>query len=361
MKNDYVLLEKEIKPNYFTMLRKHPLFGYLVLAIVLIGFQLAFMFGDGLVTLTTSRAIAMTMVYTIGAMGLGILVGMSGLISLGSAAFVGLGAYTAGNLLRTFTGIPFTLVLLISILAAIVLGAVLGFISLRVRGLGLLVLTLAFAAVMTQLFITPNAFTGGFMGITRVPFPTLAGFIQLNRETVYFLVMAVLFGLVVITLNIINSPTGRAMLAMYASEPLAQAMGISLLKYRVLAFVLATIYAVIAGVMLISMMGAVGPGSFHAGLSMNFLAVVIIGGSARPSSIMLGSFFVFALNLTVLRNIQFFVDYPQAVVIATGVLMIIIFSRFPGGLSRVVLEVKNAIIRLYLKWRMYRYGPEPEV
>ena len=361
MTNDYKQLEKQIKPCYYKMLAKHPLFGYLVLAVFLIGLQLAFMFGDGLVTLTLSRAVAMTMVYTVGAMGLGILVGMSGLVSLGSAAFVGLGAYTAGNLLRTFTGIPFTLVILITVLAGIALGAVIGFISLRARGLYLLVITLAFATIMQQLFITPNPFTGGFMGITRVPFPQLALFLQLNRETVYFLVMAVMFILVWITLNIINSPTGRAMLAMYASEPLAQAMGVSLLKYRVLAFIIATVYAMLSGVLFISALGAAGPGSWTFMLSLNFLAVIILGGSVKPSGIMLGSFFVFALDLTILRNIPFFVRFPQAIVILTGILMIVIFARFPGGLTRLVTEIKNGVLKLYRKWRLYRYGPEPEV
>ena len=361
MTNDYKQLEKQFKPCYHKMLVKHPLFGYLVLAVFLIALQLAFIFGDGIVTLTISRAVAMTMIYTVGAMGLGILVGMSGLVSLGTAAFVGLGAYTAGNLLRTFTGIPFTLVLLISILVGVILGAVIGFISLRVRGLYLLVITLAFATIMQQLFITPNDFTGGHMGITGVPFPQLAFFLQLNRETVYFLVLAVMFLLVWITLNIINSPTGRAMLAMYASEPLAQAMGISLLKYRVLAFILATVYAMLAGALLISSMGAAGPLSWTFMLSLNLLAVVILGGSAKPSGVMLGAFFVFALDLTVLRNIPFFVQFPQAIIILTGILMIVIFARFPGGLTRVVLEIRNALLKLYMKWRLYRYGPEPEV
>jgi len=361
MTNDYKQLEKQVKPCYYKMLAKHPLFGYLVLAVFLIALQLTFIFGDGIITLTISRAVATTMVYTVGAMGLGILVGMSGLVSLGSAAFVGLGAYTAGNLLRTFTGIPFTAVLLISILVGVVLGAAIGFISLRVRGLYLLVITLAFATIMQQLFETPNAFTGGFTGITGVPFPTLALFIQLNRETVYFLVLAVMFLLVWITLNIINSPTGRAMLAMYASEPLAQAMGVSLLKYRVLAFILATVYAMLAGTLLISTMGAAGPGSWTFMLSLNFLAVIILGGSAKPSGVMMGAFVVFALDLTILRNIPFFVQFPQAIVILTGILMIIIFARFPGGLTRLVAELKLAVMKLYMKWRLYRYGPEPEV
>lgn len=361
MKNDYKELQKQVKPCRFKMLYKHPLFGYLILGIFLVALQLAFMFGDGIVTLTISRAVATTMIYTIGAMGLGLLLGMGGLVSLGTAAFVGLGAYIAGNLLRTFAGIPFTVVLLISILTAVVFGTVIGFISLRARGLHLLVITMAFATIMQELFMIPNQFTGGVMGITRVPFPTLALFLQLNRETVYFLVLVIMFALVLLTLNIINSPTGRAMLAMATSEPLAKAMGVQILKYRVLAFVIATVYAMIAGVLFISSLGAAGPGSWNFLLSLNLLAVVILGGSPRPSSIMMGSFVIFALDLTVLRNIPFFVRFPSASMILSGILMILIFAKFPGGLSRLVNEIRGFIWRLFAKWRLYRYGPEPEV
>ena len=360
MKNDYKHPEYAKAPHYIKTLAKHPLFGYLLLALFLFLLQVSFMLGIGFMTLTISRAVAMTMIYTVAAMGLGILLGMAGLVSLGTATFIGLGAYIAGNILRSFVGVPFVVALTAAILVAVVLGVVIGFISLRVRGIHLLVITMAFATIMLELFMIPNDFTGGVMGLTRVPFPTLALFLQLNRETVYFLVLAILFALVILTLNIINSPTGRAMLAMATSEPLAQAMGIQLLKYRVLAFVIATVYAMIAGVLFVSSLGAASPASWNFLLSLNVLAVVILGGSPKPAAIMMGSFVIFALDLTVLRNFQFFVRFPSATMILSGVLMILIFSKFPGGLSRLVRELYGAIVRLYLRWRVYRYGPEPE-
>ena len=361
MQNDYKQLEKQLKQGR-TALRKHPFFGYLVLAVILVLLQVSFMTGiGGFMTLTISRTIAMTMVYIVGAMGLGILVGMSGLISLGTAAFVGLGAYIAGNMLRTFTGIPFTVILLVTVTAAAVMGAVIGFISLRARGLYLMIVTMGFAIVMQQLYIAPNNFTGGVMGLTRIPFPTLAMALQLNRETVYFLVLAVMFLLVWVTLNIIKSPMGRAMLAMASSEPLAQAMGVQLLKYRILAFIIATAYAMVAGVLWVSTLSAATPVSWTFMLSLNLLAVMILGGSVMPSGIMLGAFVIYALDLIFLRRFAFFVNFPQAVPILIGVLMILIFARFPGGLTRVIKEFMNLFIKLFRKWRMYRYGPELEV
>ena len=357
MKNDYKQLEIECKPQYFRQLSRHPLFGYVLLSVFLIGLQLSFMYGGGLVTLTLSRAVAVTMIYTVAAMGLGILIGQAGLASLGSAAFVGLGAYIAANILRMFH-VPFVAIIIVVSIVAIILGAVIGFISLRVRGLHLLVITLAFATIMNEMFITPNDFTGGPSGITNVPFPQLAMFIDLNRETVYFLILAVMFLLTVLTLNIIKSPTGRAMLAMSSSESLAQAMGVRILKYRVLAFVLSTIYAMIAGVLFVSSLTAANPASWTFMLSLNLLAAVILGGSAKPAGVMMGAFVIFMMDLAILRNIPFFVRHPSASMILSGVLVILIFIKFPGGLTRLVLEIRRGIVKLFGMWRVYRYGPE---
>lgn len=330
-------------------LHKHPLFGYVVFALVMAFLQFSFMMGWGIITLTISRTLVTFMIYSIAIMGLAILLGMAGMVSLGTAAFIGLGAYLGGNLLRWMPNMPFTLILLVAIAVAIVIGMVIGFVSLRAKGLHLMVITLAFSAIMLELFMVPNNFTGGPMGISRIPFPTIAMFIQLNRETVFFLVLAVLFFLIVITLNIIKSPMGRAMLAMSSSESLAQAMGISLIKYRLLAFVIATVYAMIAGVLFVSTFSASTPASWAGLLSLNVLAAVIIGGSIMPSGILLGTFFIFAFDLIVLRQFTFFVNFPGAVPIMTGVLMIVIFSRFPGGLSRVVQETIKLLKKPFQK------------
>jgi len=361
MQNTYKHLEKAYKPNYLKTFSRHPSFGYIILACFLVFLQVSFMTNMGFINLTVSRIISMTMIYTIAAMGLGILVGYAGLVSLATAAFVGFGAYTAGNLLREFVGIPFIVVVLVAVAAGVLIGVTIGFISLRVRGIYLVVMTMGFATVMLHFFSTPNAFTGGWTGITRVPFPTLAMFIQLNRETVFFLIMVVMFILVWLTINILNSPMGRAMAAMASSEPLAQAMGISLLKYRVLAFAISTAYASVAGVLHVSAIGASTPVFWTFMLSLNILAVVILGGGVKPHSIMLGAFFVFGMDVIIWQRIELFRRFPDLVMVLSGVLMILIFARFPGGLTRLVTEIKHLFIRLYQKWRLYKYGPEPEV
>lgn len=357
MKNDYKNMEKLYKPNYFKKFSGHPLSGYVILSLVLIVLQLLFMFTDGIISLTVSRAIATTMVYTVAAMGMGILLNLAGLTSLGTAAFIGLGAYLAGNILKAFA-LPYMALLLCVAVTGVVLGTIIGFISLRVRGLHLLIITLAFASILNELFMTPNNFTGGPAGLSRVPYPELAMFINLNRETVFFLILAVMFILIIITLNIINSPTGRAMMAMSNSESLAQAMGVRILKYRVLAFVIATVYAMISGVLYISMITAANPSSWSLMLSLNLLAAVILGGTAKPAGVIMGSTVIFCLDLAILKNIPFFQKYSSASTIFSGILIILIVVKYPGGLMRLLHDVRDGIEALYTKWRVYRYGPE---
>lgn len=357
MKNTYKHLENLYKPNYFKKITGNPLFGYIVLIVILAAIQLLFMYTEGIVSLTVSRAICMTMIYTIAAMGLGVLLGLAGLASLGTAAFIGVGAYVAGNIMKALP-MPFLVVLLGVTLIAVVLGVLVGFISLRVRGLHLMIITLALAQILNELFRTPNEFTGGPNGLTDVPFPKLLMLIQLNRETVFFIILAVMLLLIILTLNLINSPTGRAMMAMSSSESLAQAMGVRLLKYRVLAFVIATVYAMIAGALYISSLGAATPTTWTMLMSLNILAAVILGGNAKPSSTIIGAFVIFCVDLAILKNIPFFIKYTTASVIFSGILIVLIVVKYPGGLARLLQNTKNGIQKLAAKWRMYKYGPE---
>ena len=357
MKHNYRELEQLYKPDYMRYLVKHPLFGYIILTLLLVGLQMLHIFGYGIISLTVSRALAMTMIYGIAAMGLGVLLGLAGLVSLGTAAFLGLGAYIGGNILRSFI-MPFTFVVLIVAVVAIVLGVVIGFISLRVRGLNLLVITLAIATILNELFLTPNDFTGGTLGISRVPFPEIAMFIQLNRETVFFLILAVQFILIVITLNIIRSPMGRAMMAMANSEALARAMGVNVLKYRVLAFVIATVYAMIAGILFVGTMGAATPASWTLVLALNILTAVVLGGTAKPAGVLIGAFIIFGLDLAVLRNFAFFRQHTMAPAIFSGILIIVIVAKYPGGLMKLMHQISSVTKKQIVRWREYRYGPE---
>lgn len=356
LKNDYEVLQSSYNPHSFKRIVKHPLFGYVVMSLALIALQLLFMYTD-LISLTVSRAINITMIYCIASMGLGILLMMSGLISLSTGVFIGLGSYIVGNLLKLLD-MPFILFLIIVVGVGVVLGIVVGIISLRAQGIHLLIVTLALSYIMSSLYILPNPFTGGPNGFRDVPYPTLLFLFQTNRETMYFVVLAVMFLLIVVTLNIINSPTGRAFLAMSRSESLAQAMGIKLLKYRVLAFVIATVYAMLAGALYIASLTSSSASSWTSVLSMNILVAVILGGTAKPAGVLMGSAVMFGLNLAVLSNIEFFARNSTASSFFMGILIILIVMKYPGGLMWFLASVKNGVRKFFAQRRLNKYGPD---
>ena len=355
LKNDYAALKQDYAPKPLKKMTVHPLFGYVIMSILLILVQILYM--ADIIPLNVSRAIMQTMVYVVAGLGVGVLLWLAGLISFATGAFMGLGTYLAAWILKAYM-VPFVLVLAVVAVVGVIAGVVVGFVSLRVKGVGLLIITLALATVMSTTHALPNDFTGGPTGVSRVPFPELAMFFETNRDTMYFVILVVMFILIVITLNIINSPMGRAMMAMASSESLAQAMGIKLLKYRVLAFVIATVFALLSGVLYVSYMQSSIYTTWSSSLAMNILIAVCLGGTANPSGVLIGSFVMFTINSAFLQNIPFFQTYPQASLFFNGILIIVIIAKYPGGLIRLLGAIKNGVKRLAVKRRLYKYGPE---
>jgi len=357
LKNEYTELSKEYAPHNIKKMAKHPLFGYVIVSLILMVTQLLFLYGGDIVPLNVSQAIMQTMIYVVAGLGVGILLMMAGLLSFGTGAFIGLGSYFAAYILKGYL-VPYTVILAVVVVVGIIFGVVVGFISLRARGLHLIIITLALATVMFTLFSLPNNFTGGPLGVSRVPFPEIALVLKTSRDTIYFVILAIMFLLIMITLNIINSPMGRAMLAMSNSESLALAMGVNILKYRVLAFVIATVFAMLAGVLYVSYMQSSIYATWTSGLAMNILIAVILGGTAKPAGVLIGSFVVFTIDLAFLRNLSFFQQYPQASLFFNGFIIILIIAKYPGGLIRLLGTIKFTVQALFYKGKVYLYGIE---
>lgn len=356
LRNAPVSVRLPHEPSRLGKMKKHPLFGYVILCAVLLIFQILYMNTD-FITLTVSRALNLTMIYTIASMGLGILMMMGGLISMSSGVFIGLGAFICGNLLKLLN-LPFVCYLLIVIVAGVLLGLGVGIISLRASGINLLILTLALSYILYTLYLLPNPFTGGSSGLINVPYPKLLGFFQTNRDTMYFVVLTVMFLLIVVTMNVINSPSGRALLAMMRSESLAKAMGISILKYRLFAFTISTVYAMIAGALYIASLTSGNATTFTASLGMNLMVAVILGGTAYPAGVFIGCLVYFALNMAVLSNIEFFARNSTAATFLMGILIIVIVMKYPGGLMWFLNSIKSKISTFIYKRRMKKYGPD---
>lgn len=297
-------------------------------------------------------AFASTFAYAIAAVGFCLLMGYSGLASLGTGGFIGIGTY-AVHYVVTESGLPFLLAILIAIMIAVAIGVIVGFISLRIEGIYLVILTLGLSEILRNLYMVLED------KISLSKDPTILGF-AITRKTTLYVVAVVLAVIMIITHNIINSPTGRAMLAMKNSTAAAQAMGISLMKYRLMAFIICTVYASVSGTMLMlvvrNAMASQGTGFYALITSLNILAAVIIGGYKSIWGAVFGSFVMYGMQTVVLNNIDFLAKNPVIITFVSGILVIVVVMFYPGGLAQLLLELKGKIKVLRTKMREAKYG-----
>lgn len=325
---------------------------------ILFAIVMAIMILDQLDLIYAQTSVAYLMCYAIAAIGFCLLLGYSGLASLGTAGFIGVGTYMCHYTIKMW-GITFLPGLLITGIIAIAIGCIIGFISLRIEGIYLAITTLAISEVIILILRAIEA------AKIDIKFDQMFMFLQLdyfNSEiAVYTIVAVILAMLLIFTANLINSPTGRAMQAMKSSTSAAQAMGISLMKYRLLAFVIATLFATVSGYLYMMITKNIVPTSetkFNLATSLNILGAVIIGGSMSIWGVLGGIFFVFGLQPLVLSNIPFFQQNEEFIVLLTGLLMIIVVMFFPGGFAHIVLQIRFSINKALQKWRVRKYGTE---
>lgn len=232
-------------------------------------------------------------VYTIAAMGLNLTVGYAGQISLGHAAFFGIGAYTAAILMKAGWG--FLAVLPVAALLCFVVGLILGFPALRVQHHYLAFATLGFN-VLVYLFIrNEEKLTGGTFGISGIPRPELFGY-AMDSALAYFyfsLVSTILLGVVLALM--LRSPWGRAFAALRDNPIRAESLGVNITAYTLLAFAIGAAFAGIGGAYFASLVEYIEPAPFAVGASLMMLLMVIVGGSGRFFGPMLGAGLVMLL------------------------------------------------------------------
>jgi branched-chain amino acid transport system permease protein len=217
------------------------------------------------------------LMYAVLCMGLNLIIGYTGLLSLGHAAFFGLGGY-ATAILMTRHGYGFFPALVISGLAALAFGVLLGFPTRKVRGDYFCLLTIAFGEIfrlVTQAWIP---FTGGAMGIVGIPIPKLFGWV-IRSETDFYYLGLLLLGFTWLTLLLlIRSKFGRAFIAIREDEMAASAMGINTSLYKIMAFSIGSLYAGLAGSYLVVYQTTVTPSNFRLEESCLMIIMVIVGG-----------------------------------------------------------------------------------
>src|SRR5207253_316334 len=244
--------------------------------------------------------VSLALIYAVVAIGLGILIGYTGQISLGHAGFFAIGAY-ASALLTLRLGLPFVVAVLVAGSVSAAIGFLLGLPALRLSGPYLAVATLGFGLAIPQLVVWQGSWTGGSSGLHGLPLASLplGAFTIVFRtdQDYYYLAAAVLIVLTIFARNVVTSHTGRAFVAIRDSEIAARAMGVNLVRYKTTAFALSALYAGIAGALYAHLLHGISPEDFTVLLSVDFLTMIVLGGLGSVGGALSG-----ALLLTFLQN-----------------------------------------------------------
>lgn len=269
-------------------------------------------------------------IYTLLALGLNMLMGYAGQISLGHAAFFGLGAYTTAILTVHYGWSPW-----LSLPVALLLTAFVSFLvalpMLKLHGFYLGMGTLGFGMIGYILFREWARVTGGDSGLVGIP-PLSVGSIELTSKTAYYYLVwfCVTVGFVVCE-RVVESRMGRALRAIHDSEQAAGAMGIDTARVKVNVFVLSAVFSALAGFLYAHMVGFISPSSFDFLVSVRMVTMVVIGGMASIWGSLLG-----ASLLTLLPEwLHVFVDYEMMVY---GLVLMVVMIFLPQGLTRGLLD-----------------------
>ena len=246
--------------------------------------------------------IVFVFIYAIVGVALIILTGFTGQASLGHAAFLAIGAYTAGFLQSQ--GISFIVYFPAAAIITGAVGAMVGFPALRLSGIYLVIATIAFAFIVEEILARWESVTHGNEGMRVRTLDLLGQPIPRDGDAFYFLCLLVLVGSILLALNLLRSPTGRAFIAIRDSETAAKSMGIDLAGYKVKSFAISAALAGMAGVQFAHKMSFISPEMFTLLLSIEFIMVIIIGGAFGVHGAVLGAIFIVMVDpfLTALKD-----------------------------------------------------------
>ena len=273
--------------------------------------------------------------YAIVALGLNLLTGFNGQISLGHGAFVAVGAY-ASAILMFDHGWPFWATIPVAGLVTGAVGFVVGVPSLRLTGPYLAVATLALAMSMPQILYKYEGLTHGSQGINvRTPSPPAILDGVLNQtQWLYFFALAIAIIMAIVAWNIVRSRLGRAFVAIRDSEIAAQAMGISVPRFKTMAFAISAFFAGVCGAVYVQIIGFVSPRSFDILQSINYLTTIVVGGLASILGSVLGAAaFVLVPEINGLLETLHLPATDQAPGVIYGASLILVMIFMPYGLA----------------------------
>jgi len=277
-------------------------------------------------------------IYCLITIGLSILMGYGGQISLGQAAFYGIGAYVSGILTAKYGLNPWACMLISAIVAACVAFLV-GAPSLKLRGHYLAMATLAFGIIVFIIFNEEIEWTGGPDGMTGIPGLGLFGFEFDSIERYYYLVWAIVFAAFIFTINVIQSRTGRALRAIHVSESAANAMGVDISRLKIIIFIYSAILASLGGSLYAHYMNFINPTTFDLFFSIKLLIMIALGGMHDIWGAIIGAILITFLSF---EWLHYFEEFE---IIVYGAILLLITIFLPHGLAGVPGIVKDWLRR----------------
>ena len=270
-------------------------------------------------------------------MGLNILTGFAGQVSLGQAAFFGIGAYIS-SLCVIKLGLPFWLSLPLGGVMGAVISLVIGLPALKVSGYYLALVTLAFNEIVNLIMIHWKNMTNGTDGLT-IPSPKLGDFVFSTDGSKYYIIFLLAFFLFIAARNILRSKTGRAFISLKDSEVASQCIGVNLAKYKIIAFMISAFYASLAGGLHGIALSYIHPQDFSLFRSIIFLMVIVIGGLGTPGGPFIGAA-LFTLLPEALGKFQEYQELIYALILLGSIIFL------PSGLIKLpgrIITVANRV------------------
>lgn len=269
-----------------------------------------------------------------------LLIGYTGLLSFGHAAFLGGAGYIAGYAMRDL-GLPFEIGIVAGVAFAAFIGLIMGALAIRRQGIYFTMITLALAQMLYFIFLQAP-FTGGEDGLQGIPRGTLFGFIDLSNDlTLYFVVLAICIGGFALIARTVYSPFGQVLKAIKENEPRAISLGYDVDKYKLLVFVLSAALSGLAGATKATVLGFETLTDVHWSMSGLVVLMTLVGGLGTLAGPIVGAIVIIALEnrigefgswMALTTNIEWFRSLGEQVTIVTGFIFIVVVLAFRKGI-----------------------------
>ncbi|MBY0121405.1 branched-chain amino acid ABC transporter permease [Bacillus sp. S/N-304-OC-R1] len=283
----------------------------------------------------------------IGAIGLNILTGFTGQISIGVGAFLGVGGYTSA-ILTAKLGLSFWIAMPTAGIITAIVGGIFGLPSLRLKGLYLAIATLAAQVIILFVISRWDSLTGGTAGMV-LSRPAVGSFVFNSETSYYYLMFGVLLITAMFSLNLFRSRVGRAFIAVRDRDIAAEVMGIDLFKYKVLAFIVSSFFVGVAGALLGHYTMVVSPELYSFTVSIEYLAIILVGGLGSVFGSIYGAVFITLLPVVLRSGVELLSGvFPEISNVLHGLkevvfgLVIILFLIYePQGLAKIWKNIKD--------------------